>query len=78
MNVKYSRREYMGANYTYDDVLEGGTVRNPMEGPTQPQTNEYTNNTIRDSLNPNDPQHNNGAGSVLNGEDNDYYNGPGY
>jgi len=69
----------MSDKYTYEgNVLDSPDVSNPMVGPTQPQTNEYTNNTIRDSLNPNDPQHNNGAGSVLNGEDNDYYNGPGY
>jgi len=68
----------MGANYTYDDVLEGGTVRNPMEGPTQPQTNEYTNKDIINSLDSNDPQYNNGVATVLNGNDNDKFNGYGY
>ena len=59
----------MSADYTYDDYLQSGEVRNPMEVEPQPETNEYTNNDINNSLDSNDPQHNDGY---------DNYSGYGY
>jgi len=69
----------MSDKYTYEgNIMDSPDVSNPMVGPTQPQTNAYTNNEINNSLDPNDPQHNNGNKSVLNGDDYDPYNGYGY
>ena len=60
----------MSTDYTYDDYLQSGEVRNPMGVEPQPETNEYTNNEIRDNLDGNNDKNND--------EGNDYYNGYGY
>ena len=59
----------MSADYTYDDYLQSDEVRNPLEVEPPPETNEYTNNDINNSLDSNDPQHNDGY---------DNYGGYGY
>jgi len=72
----------MSSDYEYDPEYGGGVynpdncgeVRNPMVAEPEPETNEYTNNDIRDSL---DSSQNNDS-SPSNDEGYDYYNGCGY
>jgi hypothetical protein len=75
----------MSVDYTYDDCLQSGEVRNPMEVEAPPETNEYTNNEIRDSLGADDTQNKNAPAQGKEPDQNsspendyDYYNGMGY
>jgi hypothetical protein len=40
----------MSDGYSYEDYLESGEISNPLAADVEPDSNEYTNNEIRDSL----------------------------